>query len=161
VSHAREGPHELTTRAGRVRVLELGRMTWKGGNGTAANAFETWLGGAGQRERGVGVGAFAWHGGWQRGVAGSGPRPSGVGGTVVVEQGRAAGRGRLGTAQLTSGTGRVRGPVSVAGCERERGERVSAAAAGRWFKAIQTVEMKFEFLQIWLIQKIPSRAPKN
>jgi hypothetical protein len=52
VSHAREGPHELTTRAGRVRVLELGRMTRKGGNGTAADAFETWLGGAGQRERG-------------------------------------------------------------------------------------------------------------
>jgi hypothetical protein len=28
------------------------------------------------------------------------------------------------------------------------------------FKHIQTVPMKFEFLQIWLVQKIPPRTPK-
>jgi hypothetical protein len=48
-SGAREGPRELATRAGRVRVLELGRRARKGGNGVAAGVFETLLGGAGQR----------------------------------------------------------------------------------------------------------------
>jgi hypothetical protein len=48
-SHAREGPCELAAHAWRVRVLELGRMVQKGGNGAAAGTFETRLSGAGQR----------------------------------------------------------------------------------------------------------------
>jgi hypothetical protein len=46
------------------------------------------------------------------------------------EQGRAAGRGRHGAAWLTDGAERQRGPMSAAGCGRERGKRGSTAAGG-------------------------------
>jgi hypothetical protein len=79
-------------------------------------------GGRRRREEG------GWHCDRQRGAAGSGPRPSGAGGVVVAEHGRAAGHMWRGAAQLTSRAGWVGGPVSATGCGRERGEWGSGGA---------------------------------
>jgi hypothetical protein len=84
---------------------------------------------------------------------------------LLHEQGRAAGRGRRSATRLTGGAGWQRGPAVSDGCGRERGKRGGAAVgadkrawlaqclAARFklnFKSIQniqTVQMKFEFLQ--------------
>jgi hypothetical protein len=89
----REEGHSVASRAkaGRGRKREWGvrgRCHVEGGK---------W---EGERGPGVSVGSMR-----QINALGNDPRPSGVGGPVVAEQGRAAGRGRRGAARLTSRAG--------------------------------------------------------
>jgi hypothetical protein len=132
----------------------------------------------GERERGG-----PEHGGRQRGakdVAGKAPGHRVWAAALLCEQGRATGHKRRDAARLRGGWGRAAtgssGQWRDAG-GREKGEVAWWRGANRqarlaqcravWFKLgfkpiqnIQTVQMKFEFLQIWLVQKIPSHAPK-
>jgi hypothetical protein len=77
-----------------------GDSAWRGGSRVGA----TWRAGTGKREGAPGVVGIAQ-------AAGIGPRPVGVGGAVVVQQGRAGGCGRGGREQgsvtraLTGGPG--------------------------------------------------------
>jgi hypothetical protein len=83
-------------------VGENARGKWGGGSARACHATE------GEREKE----------GAARGRNGSGWS----GWRLAGEQGRVAGRGRRGMARPTGGAGRQRGPVSAAGCRRERGK---------------------------------------
>jgi hypothetical protein len=61
----------------------------------------------------------------------SGPRPSSVGGSAVVRQRRAVGRGQRGAARLTGGTGRQWDRVGSDGVRERERERARQRGEGR------------------------------
>jgi hypothetical protein len=98
---------------------------------------------------------------------------------LLREQGRVAGRGRCGATRLTGGAGQQRGLVAI-GVVREEERKVrqhggraptggpGQHSAGARFKLgfksiqnIQTVQMKFEFLQNLTSLKDTFPHPKN
>jgi hypothetical protein len=91
----------------------------------------------GERERGLGASVGSAR---RRNAADNGPQPSGLGDTVVAEQGRAAGCGRRGATRLTAGPGE-----SGARCQRQgAGGREESEAAQRW-----GTDMQARVAQCW------------